>query len=117
MQAMNAPRIEAGWERSVRVLEVVGEIDMYSSKELAKALVDASGGLVVDLGGVSFIDSSGVQTLVAEQQRRAVEGGRLVLVCVPGGILRRVLEVTETAVLFETYASRAEAVDAVASEP
>jgi anti-anti-sigma factor len=49
-----------------------GEIDMYTAPDLARALRDCSDGhelLICDLSAVSFIDSSGIQTLIQAAQR------------------------------------------------
>ena len=50
------------------VIAPEGEVDMHESPRLRTALLDALAGgpaaVVVDLAGVSFMDSSGVATLV-----------------------------------------------------
>jgi anti-sigma B factor antagonist len=49
-----------------------GEIDIYTAPDLARALRDCSDGhelLICDLSAVSFIDSSGIQTLIEAAQR------------------------------------------------
>jgi anti-sigma B factor antagonist len=54
-------------------LEVSGEVDMSNAAELETALDDAyeaaGARLVVDLGGLEFIDSTGVRSLVRLHQR------------------------------------------------
>jgi len=57
--------------RSV-VVKPDGEIDMYTAPNLARALRNCADGhelLVCDLSEVSFIDSSGIQTLIEAAQR------------------------------------------------
>jgi anti-sigma B factor antagonist len=54
------------------VLRASGEIDVATSPELRRALhqlVDRQGSIVVDLGDVSFIDSSGLGVLVGTLKR------------------------------------------------
>jgi anti-sigma B factor antagonist len=50
------------------VIAVQGEVDLYSSPDLRKAIQEgqdhASGTLAVDLAEVAYMDSSGVATLV-----------------------------------------------------
>jgi anti-sigma B factor antagonist len=64
---------------------VSGEIDMSTVQRLQDAAL-ATGqpaGLTIDLSGVSFMDSSGLQALVEISARAEEHGGRLVLRSVP----------------------------------
>lgn len=112
---MRELRVNTARERGVPVLIVAGEIDIHSSTKLDDALASTDGSLVVDLCDVTFIDSTGLRTLVADQQRRCVRGDRLAVACSDASPSRRLLELTEMTGLFETYASREEALDALAS--
>ncbi len=60
-----------------------GEVDMHESPRLRSALMDAIAGrpaaVVVDLAGVTFIDSSGVATLVEAMKLAKAAGLTLVL--------------------------------------
>ena len=55
------------------VLDVSGDVDMRSSPALREELQgltgEEAGRIVVNLGGVSYIDSSGIATLVECMQR------------------------------------------------
>jgi anti-sigma B factor antagonist len=76
------------------VVRVAGEIDMDSAPEVAAALEPYFGNtphIVVDLGQVTFMDSSGLSVFVAAQQQ--VGSGQLTLVAVPDRIMR-LLELT-----------------------
>lgn len=80
----------------VRVVAVRGELDLDTMEELKEALA-ADNGLqattVVDLRGLTFIDSSGVSGVLAATRRARDAGARLV--CVPGSPqIRRVFEMT-----------------------
>jgi anti-sigma B factor antagonist len=77
---------------ATEVVTVEGELDMVNAPAVAEALdalVGIGAPVVVDLTGLSFIDSSGIHALL---QPRA-EHGSIEIVCPPGNV-RRTLEVT-----------------------
>ncbi len=61
-------KIKSKVVENVGVIVVVGEVDMFSSPNLREKLVPLFKknvvGIIVDLSGVSFMDSSGIATLV-----------------------------------------------------
>jgi len=65
------------------VVSVGGSVDIYSSPELRGELKVALDGkvprLVIDLSGVSFVDSSGLATLIEALQKVQVYAGKLLL--------------------------------------
>jgi anti-sigma B factor antagonist len=67
------------------VLEVKGEVDVYTSAKLRERLLEVIGGganrVVVDLRRVDFLDSSGLGVLVGALKRLRMAGGDLSLVC------------------------------------
>ena len=73
------------------VVVVEGNIDIHSSPELRgelKVAIEAkSARIVVDLAGVSFVDSSGLATLIEALQRLNRYGGKLVLCCLSKVVL------------------------------
>ena len=79
------------------VLAVGGEVDIATAPELRSAIdsVLDSGAVEVclDLGGTSFMDSSGLHALFDGQVRASAVGSRLTIICPPGPI-RRLFEVT-----------------------
>jgi anti-sigma B factor antagonist len=79
---------------SVVVLE--GELDIASRDEFREVLADAEDGdgsqLVLDLGGLTFIDSSGLHVVAGAVDRAARQGRRLAIVR-PGGLVSRVFEI------------------------
>jgi anti-sigma B factor antagonist len=82
-------------EDGVRVVAVSGELDLDTMGELNAALAADNGvaTTVVDLRGLTFIDSTGVSGLMAAARRARDAGGRLV--CVPGSAqIQRVFELT-----------------------
>ena len=80
----------------VRVVAVSGELDIDTMAELNAALRTGAGlgaTTVVDLRGLTFIDSTGVSGLLAAS-RGAQEAGRR-LVCVPGpASIQRIFQLT-----------------------
>jgi anti-sigma B factor antagonist len=80
------------------IMSVAGEIDLYTAPrlhtELMSALAqDAPLRLVVDMTGVEFCDSTGMNVLLAAQ-RRAREAGGDVQLASPRPAIRKVLQVT-----------------------
>ena len=73
------------------VVAFEGDIDLQSSPEARSALLAAvSGGnpVLVDLAGVTYIDSSGVASLVESFQNARKSGRQFALVSVSEGALR-----------------------------
>jgi len=66
------------------IVEVIGEVDLYSSPEVRKVLLQLTGDktpvIMVDLRGVSYMDSSGVATLVEGLQAVGQYDGKFILV-------------------------------------
>jgi anti-anti-sigma factor len=83
-------------EDGVRVVTVRGELDLDTMGKLNEALAaedELPAMTVIDLRGLTFIDSSGVSGVLTAA-RRARDGGAR-LVCVPGPPqIRRVFEMT-----------------------
>ncbi|TML72731.1 MAG: STAS domain-containing protein [Actinobacteria bacterium] len=79
------------------VVAVTGELDLYSAEQvqraLAEAIDDAAESVVVDLMGVSFMDSAGLSVLVSASNALRSSGGKLVVAADDRRILR-VLEIT-----------------------
>lgn len=100
-------------ERGVRVLSVVGEVDLASAPRLSERLNVAvrctSGGVVVDLTGVEVLDSTGIAVLLNALRRMTRARRRLALVCTSGPVLQ-VLRLTR---LDSTFIVRDRVGDAV----
>ncbi|MEU2228483.1 STAS domain-containing protein [Streptomyces sp. NPDC018347] len=77
----------------VRVVTLAGEIDHHTGDTLRQAL-DATGvrrpRIVVDLGQVTFMDSSGINILIAAHRALTEAGGWLRLAA-PGESVKRIL--------------------------
>jgi anti-anti-sigma factor len=88
----------AGADEGVSVVELTGEIDLSTAPRLRAELqavifTSAPKELVLDLEGVSFIDSSGVRVLIEAQRSQRDRDASLILENVPESA-RLVLEVS-----------------------
>jgi anti-sigma B factor antagonist len=100
------------------VVDVSGEIDVYTAPTLRERLSDlvAEGKyhLVVDLERVGFLDSTGLGVLVGGLKRVRAHDGSLVLVCTQERILK-VFRITGLTKVFPIHATVAEALAKPAS--
>jgi anti-sigma B factor antagonist len=90
----------------IEVIDVQGEIDMYTAPRLRELLIDLVGKgsyqLVVNLGKVGFLDSTGLGVLVGGLKRVRAHDGSLDLVCTQQRILK-ILKITGLTEVFGTY--------------
>ena len=77
-----------------RVIALSGELDACTCRGLTESLIGPPGSLIViDLGELTFMDSSGIGAIQAARRRAIEDGGNLV-VCRPSPMVYRVLEIT-----------------------
>jgi anti-sigma B factor antagonist len=97
------------------VLEVEGEVDMFTAPKLRERLVqvveEGNYDIIVDLEKVSFMDSTGLGTLVGGLKRVKEHEGTLALVCSNRPVLR-VLTITGLNNVFPIYESLDQALTA-----
>jgi len=97
------------------VVEVGGEIDVYTAPKLREQLVDLVNAgryhIVVDMEGVEFLDSTGLGVLVGGLKRVRAHDGSLRLVCTQERILK-IFRITGLTKVFPIHDTVAEAVDA-----
>ena len=105
---MGSPRGADGWhvvplEYQVQIgavhacLAVSGELDLATSADLVsqiRCLIEPGRRIAVDIGGVTFIDASGVAACLAVQQQ-ADAIGCAVAFAQPRGLVARVLELLD----------------------
>lgn len=98
-----------------QVLDVKGEIDVYTApqfKEAVNKMVDSGQKhLLIDMSGVRYMDSSGFGTLLSAMKRLKPNGGTINLINVSGPI-DRILKITRLNQVFATYNSLDEAIRA-----
>ena len=94
------------------VLAVQGEVDMHSSPRVreaqSKALAESEKGIVIDLSGVGYMDSSGIATLIEGLQRARRDGRNFRLVGLTAAV-RDVFDLARLADVFEIFPTRDEA--------
>ncbi|HEX9124195.1 MAG TPA: STAS domain-containing protein [Actinomycetota bacterium] len=95
------------------VLDVAGEVDLFTAPALRERIVGLIGEghlqLLVNLGEVGFMDSSGLGVLVAGLKRAREAGGEMALVCREGPTYK-VLAITGLDRVFPIYDSVDDAV-------
>jgi len=84
-------------EPSARVVRPIGELDLAVTDildaEMQRVEATESPSIVLDLGGLRFVDSSGIRLLLSVAARSRANGDRLRML--PGsGAVQRVLELT-----------------------
>ena len=102
------------------VVEVGGEIDVYTAPQLRSALNDAVADgalhLVVDMTGTEFLDSTGLGVLVGGLKRVRTMDGDLELVCSSEKILK-VFRITGLTKVFTIHPTIDEALGAAGTTP
>src|SRR4051812_36772931 len=95
--------VDISQENSAHVLDVRGELDMGSALGLAAPLTeianDGEGAVLLDLSGLSFMDSTGMSVLLNARRRLTRQGRGMLVVCPQGPVLR-VFELTS---LIDTF--------------
>jgi anti-sigma B factor antagonist len=90
------------------VIEVGGEIDVYTAPKLRESIVDlvnrGSYHLVVDMEDVEFLDSTGLGVLVGGLKRVRAHDGSLRLVCTQERLLKifRITGLTKVFAIYDT---------------
>lgn len=103
----------------VEIVDVEGEIDVYTAPRLRELLIDlvnnGSYQLVVNMEKVEFLDSTGLGVLVGGLKRVRAHDGSLDLVCTQERILK-IFRITGLTKVFGIHESVDEAVSAKKSE-
>ena len=105
-------------DAETHVIELGGEVDLYTAPEFKERLVqvieDGKKYLVVDLSKATFIDSTTLGVLVGGVKRLRPSGGSLALVCTDQNI-SKIFEITGLDRVFPIHGSREEALSSVAA--
>jgi anti-sigma B factor antagonist len=125
MDAAVTPRMAAGGlvdlklghysKDGIEVVNVEGEIDIYTAPRLRELLIDLTGKnnyqLIVNLEKVGFLDSTGLGVLVGGLKRVRPHDGSLDLVCTQERILK-IFRITGLTKVFGIYQSVDQAIAA-----
>ena len=99
-------------DNHIKIVAVTGEVDLYSSPKLRTELLATTKAkhkaILVDLHQVSYMDSSGIATLVEALQQVKKYGGKLKIANLQGAV-RDVFELSRLDKVFDIYASLEEA--------
>lgn len=106
-------------EGSVTIIEpkgkiTIGEGDVLLREEISKLLAENKKQLVLDLSGVSYMDSAGVGELVSVYTSVKNRGGELKLSCLTKKI-KDLLQITQLMTIFDTHETTPDAVRAFSS--
>jgi anti-anti-sigma factor len=97
-----------------------GEMDIVSTGAFVESMTElersSPGGLVIDVGGLTFIDSSGINALVQAVRTVGERGGRAVLAA-PAPHVQRVFEITRVGEVVTVTVERDEALRLAAAPP
>ena len=98
---------------NIPVIEVSGEVDLYQTNAIRDKVTELIGGnknkAIVNMSGVSYIDSSGLGALISCRTNMKKAGGDLKLSALTDTV-KSVLEITKLSQLFDIYETDQEAV-------
>ena len=114
---MDTLRIETSLRHQgdIPVLDVVGEIDIYTTPQFKEAVSEAidqnKPAIVINMEKVTYMDSSGFGTLLSATKRlRPVDGALYLSGC--NEAIQRMLQITRLNTIFGVYPSETEALAA-----
>lgn len=100
----------------VAIIDVAGELDLYTAPRLKEALLgaleDGALQIIVDMSGVHFIDSSALGVLIGGVKRLKPKEGKLVLVSVDENV-NWIFQITGLNSVFDIFQTREEALAGV----
>ena len=100
---------------SVSVAYLQGEIDMANAPEVSRQLFGAAPndavGLIVDLSGVTYMDSRGLHLLFELAERLHIRDQRLHVVVPAAALIRNMLVLAQFGSVVPVFATVEEAVD------
>ena len=102
-------------EGGARVLDLAGEVDVYTAPQLRSAIMGeverGTKHLLINLHRVGYMDSTGLGILIGGVKRLRESGGALLLIG-PTPRIARIFEITGLNTIFNVYASEQEALAA-----
>lgn len=111
-------KIDARHEQGVTILSPKGKItigvgDVALREAVHEALDAGAKNILLELAGVTTIDSSGIGELVSAYAKVTNRGGKLKLLNLPAKV-NDILQITQLISVFETFDNEREALDSFA---
>jgi anti-sigma B factor antagonist len=104
--------LETRQENGRTIIEVGGEIDVYTAPKLRDTITELVGQecyhLVIDMEKVDFLDSTGLGVLVGGLKKVRSHDGSMQLVCTQERLLK-IFRITGLSKVFAIHATQAEA--------
>ena len=102
----------------ITIARLEGELDKFAADEVLAELesLPSSPGLVVNLGGLTFLDSAGLHALFAAARFASERGTRLAFVLPHSSPIRRVLELVQIGTVAPVRHSQSEAIELVRAD-
>jgi len=90
-----------------KIIEVVGDVDLYNVSELKQAIFDLvensnTESIIIDMKETNYLDSSGIGALVAGQKKIKLKGGSFALLSIKDEVLN-VLKLATLDQFFKIY--------------
>jgi len=110
-------QIKTRTQANTVIIELAGEIDLDSSPEVRKTILNETQRkhprLIIDLTGVSYMDSSGIATLVEGLQYANQYQGQFLIAGIGPGV-REVFELSRLDKVFKIYENINQALEQIA---
>lgn len=104
----------------VTILDVVGEVDLYTAPQLAEGLRKAAEGarplLAVNLTQVSYLDSTALRVLTESHKQVQARHGAIVVISTQPTI-RRIFRITGLGAVLPVVATEPEAIEHLRTQP
>ena len=101
-------------EQGYHIVTLTGEIDLETSPQARQILLETvtqSTKLLIEMASVTYIDSSGIATLVEAFQRAKKNGGQVAFICLNPAVVR-VLTLARLDKVFTIHANLESAIHA-----
>ena len=101
--------------RRVSIVELIGELDAKTApqvQERMSPLIEPGGRILVDMGKVSYMSSSGLRTFLLLNRKVATSDARLALIGLAENIID-IMEMTGFLAYFTTYRTREAGLEAL----
>jgi anti-sigma B factor antagonist len=93
-------------QRNVLVLRPAGAVTGEDADRFGRRLMEVLEGsgvrVIVDMSGVTLLDSRALEVLV-DATEKLIRGGEVLMLVSPNDVVREVFDLTEVASLFEQY--------------